>query len=252
MQEFRLDGKVALVTGSSRGLGHGIALHLAHAGADLVVTARRLSTLGAVLNAVEASGRRCLALELDVRDVRSIDAAVTRVRSEFGRIDVLVNNAGINIRGPALDVTEDQWDTVLDTNLKGLFFCCQAVGRHMISLGGGSIINIASTMGLVALENRASYCSSKGGVVLLTKALALEWARHGVRVNAVAPTFVLTDMTVAVLSEPASKANVLAKIPMGRVGEVDEVSKAVLFLASPASSFTTGVVLPVEGGYLAQ
>jgi 2-deoxy-D-gluconate 3-dehydrogenase len=205
-----------------------------------------------VLHEVRASGRRCLALELDVQDVPSIEAAVTRARSEFGRIDVLVNNAGINIRSPAMDVTEDEWDAVLDTNLKGLFFCCQAVGREMVSSGGGSIVNVASTMGLVALENRASYCSSKGGVVLLTRALAVEWAPHGIRVNAVAPTFVPTDMTVAVLSDPASKAKVLAKIPMGRVGQVEEVSNAVVFLASPASSFTTGVVLPVEGGYLAQ
>ncbi len=252
VQELRLHGKVAVVTGSSTGLGYGIAVCLARAGADVVVTSRTMGSLSAVTSAVETTGRRCLPVALDVLDVHSIENLVERVKSKFGRFDILVNNAGINIRGPALDVTEEQWDTVLDTNLRGLFFCSQAVARQMIPAGGGSIVNLASTLGVVGMENRASYCASKGGVVLLTKALAVEWAPHNVRVNAVAPTFVLTDMTVAVLSDPASKARALAKIPMGRVGEVDEVANAVLFLVSPASSFITGAVLPIEGGYLAQ
>jgi NAD(P)-dependent dehydrogenase (short-subunit alcohol dehydrogenase family) len=252
VKAFRLDGKVAIVTGSSTGLGSGIAQHLAEAGADVVVTSRTQDSLGAVTGVVEAAGRRCLPVELDVVDLRSIEAMVVRTKRTFGRLDILVNNAGINIRGPALDVTEGQWDAVVDTNLKGVFFCSQAVAREMIPQGSGSIINLASTMGVVALENRATYCASKGGVVLLTKQLAVEWAPHGIRVNAVAPTFVLTNMTSGVLADPAVRARVLDRIPMGRIGEIDEVANAVVFLASPASSFVTGAILPVEGGYLAR
>jgi len=252
MQPFRLDGKVAIVTGSSAGLGAGIATRLAESGADVVVTSRRQDSLADVAGVVDAAGRRCLPLEMDVLDLRSIEAMVARAKRTFGRIDILVNNAGINIRGPALGVTEEQWDAVVDTNLKGLFFCSQAVAREMMPQGNGSIINLASTMGVVTMENRATYCASKGGAVLLTKQLAVEWAPHGIRVNAVAPTFVLTNMTSGVLADPATKARVIERIPMGRIGEIDEVANAVVFLASPASSFVTGAVLPVEGGYLAR
>jgi len=252
MDAFRLDGKVAAVTGAGRGLGRGIAVCLAAAGADLVVTGRRLAALDGVRREIEAAGRRCVPLELDVRDLRTIDAMAERVASEFGRLDVLVNNAGMNIRTSALEVTEDEWDTVLDTNLKGVFFCSQAAGRLMLRAGGGAIVNLASTMGVVALENRATYCSSKGGVVLLTKQLALEWAPRHIRVNAVAPTFVETDMTAEVLRDPVAGPKALSRIPIGRAVDVAEVARAVLYLASPAASAVTGVVLPVDGGYLAQ
>jgi 2-deoxy-D-gluconate 3-dehydrogenase len=177
---------------------------------------------------------------------------VEEVDSTFGRINILVNNAGINIPRPVLDVTEEEWDAVLNTNLKGLFFCSQAVGRVMLREGGGSIVNVASTMGLVAMPDRAAYCSSKGGVIQVTKVMALAWATEGIRVNAIAPTFVVTDMTSAMLEEPEVMENVMKMIPMRRVGEVGEIAQAVVFLASPASSFVTGVVLPVDGGYLAK
>jgi len=252
VEDFRLDGNVAMVTGAGAGLGFGIAVRLARAGADVIVTSRTLGALDAVTRAIEAAGRRCLPMALDVLDLRGINALADRVTSEVGRLHVLVNNAGINIRGPALEVTEADWDTVVDTNLKGLFFCCQAVGRQMIAKGGGSIVNLASTLSVVGAVDRASYCASKGGVALLTKALAVEWAPYNLRVNAVAPTFVLTNMTASLLSDPAAKAKAVAKIPLGRIGEVDDVARAVLYLASPAAAFITGVVLPVEGGYLAQ
>ncbi len=252
MEEFRLDGKVAVVTGAGRGIGRGIAVRLAQGGADVAVTARRVAALDGVRREIEAAGRRCLPVELDVREVRGIASMADRVASALGRLDVLVNNAGINLRTSALEVTEDEWDAVLETNLKGLFFCSQAAARVMMGAGGGAIVNLASTMGVVALPNRATYCSSKGGVALLTKQLALEWAPHHIRVNAVAPTFVDTDMTAEVLKEPASRAAVLARIPIGRPVDIAEVARAVLYLASPAASAVTGVVLPVDGGYLAQ
>jgi NAD(P)-dependent dehydrogenase (short-subunit alcohol dehydrogenase family) len=252
MDEFRLEGKVALVTGAGRGLGRGIATRLARAGADVAVTARTVKSLEDVRREIEALGRRCLPIEADVRDIGEIRAMVGRVAQGLGRLDVLVNNAGINIRTPAFEVTDEEWDNVLDTNLKGLFFCSQAAARVMVLTGGGAIVNLASTMSFVALPKRATYCASKGGVALLTKQLALEWVQHHIRVNAVAPTFVETDMTREVLKHPEEGAQVLSRIPIGRAVEVQEVAATVLFLVSAASSAITGVILPVDGGYLAQ
>ena len=251
-EKFRLDGKVAVVTGSSKGLGRGFAKELARVGADVVITSRNPDSLEAVQREIQDEiGRRCLPVELDVREIESIHSMVDEVDTVFGRIDILVNNAGINIPRPVMEVTEEEWDAVLDTNLKGVFFCSQAVGRLMLREDGGSIVNIASTMGLVAMPDRAAYCSSKGGVVLLTKVLALAWATEGIRVNAIAPTFVATPMTKANLENPEFWETVMDRIPMRRVGEVDEVAQALVFLAAPASSFVTGTVLSVDGGYLA-
>jgi 2-deoxy-D-gluconate 3-dehydrogenase len=251
MDEIRLDGSVAVVTGGGRGIGRGIAERLAGAGADLVIAGRNAEALDAAQSAIERLGRRCVAVPADVRDAQAGRRIVDRAVSSFGRLDILINNAGINHRTAALDVTEAEWDEVLDTNLKAVFFCAQAAARVMLPAGRGAIVNLASTMSFVALPNRATYCASKGAVATLTKQLAMEWAPRGVRVNAVAPTFVETGMTAEVLHDPAARALVIGRIPLGRVVDIDEVARAVLFLASPASSAITGAILPVDGGYLA-
>jgi NAD(P)-dependent dehydrogenase (short-subunit alcohol dehydrogenase family) len=251
MDEIRLEGSVAVVTGGGRGIGRGIAERLAAAGADLVVTGRNPEALDATQSAIERLGRRCVTVRADVRDAQAGRRIVDRAVSSFGRLDILINNAGINHRTAALDVTEAEWDEVLDTNLKAVFFCAQAAARVMLPAGRGAIVNLASTMSFVALPNRATYCASKGAVATLTKQLAIDWAPRGVRVNAVAPTFVETGMTAEVLQDPAARALVIGRIPLGRVVDLDEVARTVLFLASPASSAITGAVLPVDGGYLA-
>lgn len=249
--DFTVIDKVAIVTGASTGIGYGSALALAHAGADVVVTSRCLERVEPVAAEIRQMGRRALPLTLEVTSLESIDAMVTRTVEHFGRIDILVNNAGINIPEPALDVTEEHWDRVLDTNLKGLFFCAQRVGRVMVAQGGGKIINIASQMGFVGGRLRAAYCSSKGGVVQLTKVLAIEWARYGVNVNGVAPTFIRTPFTARMFEDEAFSQEVLRNIPLGRIGEVEDVLGAILFLASPAADLITGHTLLVDGGWTA-
>lgn len=249
--DFSLTDKIAIVTGASTGLGYGSALALAHAGADVVVTSRSQERVEPVAAEIRQMGRRALPLALEVTCLESIDAMVKMTVEYFGRIDILVNNAGINIPEPALDVTEEHWDRVLDTNLKGLFFCAQRVGRVMIAQGGGKIINIASQMGFVGGKLRAAYCSSKGGVVQLTKVLAIEWARYGVNVNGVAPTFLRTPFTARMFEDEAFSQEVLRNIPLGRIGEVEDVLGAILFLASPAADLITGHTLLVDGGWTA-
>ena len=249
--DFSLTGQKAIVTGSSKGIGRGIALALAHAGADVVVTSRDAARAEPVAQEIRGVGRDALAVALDVADVESIDCMVPAVLEHFGRIDILVNNAGINIPELAVDVTEAHWDAVLDTNLKGLFFCSQRVGREMLDQGRGKIVNIASQMGLVGGRLRAAYCASKGGVVQLTKVLAIEWSRHGVNVNAVAPTFIRTPLTEPMLADEAFRQEVLSNIPLGRIGEVEDVVGAVVFLASSAADLITGQTLLVDGGWVA-
>ncbi len=250
--DIRLDGRVALVTGASSGLGYASALALAEAGADLVVAGRSLERLADICRAVEARGRQVLPLTVDVRDLAQVRRMADAAFERFGKIDILVNSAGLNIPQPALEVTEEAWDTIMDTNAKGLFFCCQAVGRYMVMQRFGRIVNIGSTLGLVGMADRAAYCASKGAVSQLTKVLAIEWAPYNVTVNAVAPTFVETPLTRPYFERlPGFREEVLRRIPLGRLGLPEEVAAAVVFLASDAASMITGVTLPVDGGWTA-
>jgi NAD(P)-dependent dehydrogenase (short-subunit alcohol dehydrogenase family) len=240
---FDLDGQVALVTGASRGIGYDLALALAHAGADVVAGARTLP---------ELDDERVHSVELDVRSRASLDAAVAGAIDRFGKLDVLVNNAGLGTNHDALDATEQEWDELMEVNLKGTFLACQAAGRHMVERGSGRIVNMSSQAGHVGIARHAAYCASKGGVEQLTRVLALEWSPHGVNVNAVAPTFIRTPGTADRLDDPEFLEDVLARIPAGRVGSAMDVAGAVLFLASPAASLVTGTVLSVDGGWTAQ
>jgi NAD(P)-dependent dehydrogenase (short-subunit alcohol dehydrogenase family) len=247
--DFRLTDEIAVVTGASKGLGYGTVLALANAGADIVITSRALERVEPVAEEIRAMGRQALPLALEVSSLGSIKAMVEATLDRFGRIDILVNNAGINIPEPALEVSEAHWDRVLDTNLKGLFFCAQQVGRIMVKQGRGKIINIGSQMGFVGGKLRAAYCASKGGVVQLTKALAIEWSPQGINVNGVAPTFLRTPFTEPMFEDREFYEEVVGNILFGRLGEVEDVLGAIVFLASPASDLITGHTILVDGGW---
>jgi NAD(P)-dependent dehydrogenase (short-subunit alcohol dehydrogenase family) len=244
---FDLTDKVALVTGASRGIGFGLARALAEAGARVAVAARSERELAEL--SADIGG---LAVTMDLRSVDSITHAVSRVVKELGGIDILVNNAGLGANHPALEVTEADWDEMMTVNLKGTFFCCQAAARHMLAKGYGRIVNMSSQASLVGIRDHAVYCASKGGVNQLTRVLALEWSSKGVTVNAVAPTFIYTPGTKERLDQPEYLRGVLSRIPAGRVGTIDDVAGAVIFLASDAAGLVTGSVLPVDGGWTAQ
>ncbi len=246
--ESDLVGTVALVTGSSRGIGAAVALSLAEAGANVAVSARDLESLTGTCSRIEALGQKCVPIACDVTRTSTISEAISTIGRALGPIDILINNAGVNLPRPALDVTEEQWDNILDTNLKGAFFCAQQVGRSMVARGGGRIVNIASAAGLIPARERAAYCASKAGLIMLTRILALEWAEFGVRVNAVAPTFVETELAAQTLSRPGMRAYWESRIPLGRLATEADVTAAVRYLVSPEASFITGVVLPVDGG----
>ena len=254
MPDFRLDGRVALVTGAGSGLGQGFAVALAEYGADVAITELpgKLDAAQGTLEMIRARGRRAVAIELDVRDVNACTATVNAVLEALGRVDVLVNNAGVNRVQWAVDVSEDNWDLVLDTNLKGAFFVSQAVGRAMIAQGqGGRIINIASQNGLIGYYQRAAYSSAKAGLINQTRVLALEWAKHGITVNAIAPTFVMTPLTEQTFSQPDIKADLESRIPLGRIAKVEDMLGACVFLASEAAGMVTGHTLSVDGGWTA-
>ena len=244
---FRLDGKVALVTGASRGLGAGIADALQEAGATVAGTSREPRSAAQVAKRLDS-----VPVVMDITDVASVRAGVDRVASELERLDILINNAGLNIPQGVFDVDEASWDAVLDTNLKGTFFAAQAAARHMVTSGeGGRIINVTSQAGVVGIEERSAYGASKGGAGLLTKVLAIELAQHGITVNAVAPTFIATELTRDTLENPAWRERILSRIPLGRVGDAEDVAAAAVYLASPAAAMVTGHTLLVDGGWTA-
>ncbi len=250
--DFRLDGQVALVTGASRGIGADLARALAGAGARVALAARDISSLRELEEEIVAAGGEAASIGMDVSDVASIQRGVDATVREFGRLDILVNNAGLGANHPAEAVTEDDWDQIMNVNLRGLFFACQAAGRVMLEQGSGRIVNMSSQAGVVGIRDHAVYSASKGGVNLLTKVLALEWSDRGVTVNAVAPTFIYTPGTAERLDQPEYLQGVLDRLPIGRVGTTTDVAAAVIYLASPAGGLVSGHVLVVDGGWTAQ
>jgi NAD(P)-dependent dehydrogenase (short-subunit alcohol dehydrogenase family) len=248
--DFDLAGQVALVTGAGRGIGRDLARALAACGALVLGGVREPES--ADVEWAAPDGGLVAPLRLDVTDVAATRAAIDTAIHRHGHIDILVNNAGLGANHDAVDVTEADWDEMMAVNLKGVFFTSQAVGRHMIERGYGRIVNLSSQAGIVGIRRHAVYSAGKGGVNLLTKVLALEWAPYGVTVNAVAPTWIYTPGTAERLDDPAFLAGVLANIPIGRVGTTADVAAAVIFLASRAAGLVTGAILPVDGGWTAQ
>lgn len=249
---FDLSGQTALVTGAGRGLGRAVAMALAEAGARVAILARTEAEVESAAAEAAARGGQALGLTADVSRVGDLELAVARTEAELGPLSVLVHGAGTSTVGEALGVTEAEWDEVLGVNLKAAFFLAQAAARRMAPRGYGRIIQIASILGLVGAGNVAPYCASKGGLVNLTRALALEWARYGITVNAVAPGYVETAMNRDALADPHFRQHVLDRTPLRRLGQPEEVAAAALYLASREAGFVTGHVLTVDGGWVAQ
>ncbi|MET0753288.1 MAG: glucose 1-dehydrogenase [Pyrinomonadaceae bacterium] len=246
-----LSGKVAVVIGGTSGIGRAIAHGLAEAGADVVPTSRRSEQVEAAAKEIEERGRRTLRLTSDVSDRDSLQNIVDECAKEFGKVDILVNSAGRTKRQPTLDFSEEDWNDILETNLSGTLRACQIFGRHFIEKKYGRIINIASLSTFVSLFEVAAYSASKAAVASLTKSLAIEWAKHGVNVNAIAPGVFITDLNRNLLLSTERGKEFLTRTPMGRFGQVEELAGAAVFLASDAASFVTGEVLVVDGGFLA-
>jgi NAD(P)-dependent dehydrogenase (short-subunit alcohol dehydrogenase family) len=251
---FNLDGKVALVTGARRGIGRGIALALAEAGAKVVVTDIDEKECEAVVKEIEKLGSEGLAKKLDVTNKKEVEEAIKAAVDKFGKLDILVNNAGICPFKPFLELTEEDWDKVLDINLKGYFLCAQAAAKEMAKQKWGRIINIASVaMGQtgIGFPNLVHYVASKGGVAGMTEAMALELAPYGINVNAISPGVIETKMAEPVISDPAAREGILKRVPKGRVGQPKDIASAVVYLASEEADYVTGAILVVDGGWLA-
>ncbi len=250
LDKFRLPGKVALVTGGSQGIGKAIALGLAEAGADVVLAARKLPDLQAVAQEISQMGRRALAVQTNVRHLSEIDNLVKKSMEEFGRIDILVNNAATNLAvGSVFNIDEGVWDITLGLNLKGCFFLSQAVGKIMRDKGGGTIINISSGGGIQPGVGMGVYCISKAGVNMLTQVLAQEWGQYNIRVNAIAPGQAKTKFSEPLLKDPVGAKETINNTALGRIAEPEEMVNAAIFLASEASSYMTGQVLVLDGGH---
>ena len=249
LSSFRLDGRTALVIGASRGIGLGIAQALHGAGARVALAARSHETLLEAAKALGSDSRDVPVFPVDARSVPAVQGLVREVHAAFGRLDILVNSAGLNVRKPADEISEDEWDSVFEINLRSMFFACQAAGRVMRAQGDGRILNVGSGADLLTVSNVAPYAISKAGVRQLTRALAAEWASHGVRVNAIAPGRVRTEMTEAVFADPVKHAELVKAIPLGRSSVPDDLAGASLLLVSDAGAYITGQTLSVDGGW---
>lgn len=252
MKNFDLSNKIAIITGGNRGLGKTMALALAKAGANIVIIGRDEERNEQVVKQIHDLGRRAISFTTDISNINSIEKFTEQVVNTFGKIDILVNNAGVSLTKAALEITEEEWDKVMDLNVKSLFFCSQAVAKIMKNQGYGKIINIASVVGAVGDVGISPYTASKGAVINLTRSLALEWARYGIQVNAIGPAYILTDMNRKELSNPKVLEKIVNKTPMRRLGTPEELEGALILLASDSSSFITGQTIFVDGGWLAQ
>lgn len=253
LEMFRLDGRRAVVTGGARGLGEVMATALAQAGADVAIVSRTLDDCRATAEAIaRATGRRAIAVAADVTRADEVERMAGEVEQTLGPVDILINSAGVNVRGPAHELAESDWDLVLAVNLKAPFLCARRFGPRMCERGWGRVINMGSILSVIAMPGRAPYASAKAGVVNLTRVLALEWANSGVTVNAICPGPFATEINRPILNDPAKYKAFVEKLPVGRWGELHEIAGPALFLASDAASFITGSTLFVDGGWTAQ
>ncbi|NOU85843.1 SDR family oxidoreductase [Paenibacillus sp. LMG 31460] len=248
LPSFQLINKVALVTGAGRGIGRALAIGLAEAGADVALFARTASDIEEVAHEIRALGRKAYPFTVDVTNREQIEEAVQQIIEQTGRLDILVNNAGMNIRSQALAVTDEEWDTIMQTNLKSAFLCSQIAGRHMQQKEYGRIINIASVAGQVALRTGVVYAATKAAMIQMTKVLALEWGKYGINVNSIGPWYFKTPLTEKILVNPDYLAEIIARTPLGRVGELEELVGPAVFFASDAANYVTGQTLFVDGG----
>jgi NAD(P)-dependent dehydrogenase (short-subunit alcohol dehydrogenase family) len=249
---MKLKNKVAIVTGASKGIGKAIAMSYAREGASVVLASRSLNILETIAQEIRTSGGEAMAVSVDIRNVESINDLVKKAVDRYGRLDLLVNNAGITMGGPSEDLSPEDWRTALETDLFGVFFSCQAAARVMIPQGGGGIVNISSVNGILAAPRRAAYCASKAAVNELTKVLAIEWADRKIRVNAIAPGYVRTELVQDVIDKGAISLEAIKKrTPQGRIGEVEDIAGLAVYMASDESSYMTGSIVNIDGGWLA-